>query len=42
MPCASSTCGWVAQSLHAMQCVRFVASGASEENTSTKLFFWVV
>ena len=42
MPWASSTCGWVAQSLHAMQWVRFVASGASEGNASTKSVFWVV
>ena len=42
MPLASSTFGCVAQSLHAMQCVRFVRSGAMEGNVAKKSVIWLV
>ena len=41
MPFESSTFGCVAQSLHAMQCVRFVRSGEIDGNLAKKSAFWL-
>ena len=41
MPLSSATWGWVAQSLHAMQCVRWVAWGKSDGYQEANSAIWL-